>query len=554
MARSLAVLVTIAAALACASPALAATPFTVGTGYGHDLAVGTDGTGHVVWLTDEEPEDRVGYCRVPAGASTCDGESGFLDFPGTSAFSLNDDAQVFTPAPNVVVVLGSCFTCPTGAQDHVYRWISTNNGADFSGPTDEGDIALGGQSGYIDAASDVILGTEGGLFQAMDDPVPSPDTLELSLGGGGSFVYSPAVVYDPATDKAVHVINDLDTVKYAYLTDATPTAAELNTSPTAPLAANEWHTNNFLSSPEGDNDETHASAGPAGIFMTYRVFVPGNSRVGLRRFDPVSNTFGAPVYADGENTVDNNSLDLPHHSQDAGGRLHFVWRSLYDGNRLRYTRSDDGGATFTAPGNLAVRETFIDPIVEAGPSGTGFAVWKGTGGSEIRVVVIDPQPEPATGGGPGGGSDTSDPTVGGFGASDITLTPGQGTEFSFTTSEAGQALMTFHKRVKGLKVRQRGRRRCVPQTRRRLRQLRRRAGSRAEFRRLVRRRRCRTWKKVGQIRREVLAGRNTIVWNGRVAGRRLSPGLYEVRLTVRDGAGNVSSVERLRFRVRRARR
>jgi hypothetical protein len=115
-------------------------------------------------------------------------------------------------------------------------------------------------------------------------------------------------------------------------------------------------------------------------------------------------------------------------------------------------------------------------------------------------------------------------------------------------------VLSFHKRVKGLKVRQRGRRRCVPQTRGRLRRLRRSASSRAEYRRLLRQRSCRAWKRVGVIRREVAAGRNEIVWNGRVAGRRLSPGLYQARLVIRDAAGNPSRTERLRFRVQRRRR
>ena len=97
----------------------------------------------------------------------------------------------------------------------------------------------------------------------------------------------------------------------------------------------------------------------------------------------------------GRDPIDNNSLDYPHHSQDGSGRLHVVWRTLHDDGRLRYTRSDDGGATFSPAANLAMKETFIDPIVEAAPSGAGFAAWKGIGSSAIRVVPIDPQPEPA---------------------------------------------------------------------------------------------------------------------------------------------------------------
>jgi hypothetical protein len=549
MARSLAVLVTAVAALACASPALAATPFTGPTqGSGWDLAVGSDGTGHAVWLT-EEAGDRVQYCRVPAGGSACDGESDLISFPTGAAANAQGNAQVFTPAANKVVILASCWQCGSGGvTDRVFRWISTNNGVSFAAAVEVGRIDLNGETSYLNTG-DIGLGTSGTIFQAMDD---GPSTLEVNLGGGFPFVYSPTTALVPGMSKAVYAVNDLDTVKYAVFEDGNAgaiTAADLNT-------AGFWTTPNFLPAAEGDNDETHLSSGSAGVFLTYRYFDPNDNRVGLRRLDPVAETFGGPVHVEGPSVIDNNSADYPHHSQDAAGRLHIVWRTLYDGGRLRYRRSDDGGTTFMPVGNLAIRETFIDPIVEAGPAGTGFAIWGyGAGGATtVRIVPIDPQFEAEPGTGPGGGGDTTDPSVGGFSASDRTLTPGRGTEFTFTTSEAGQALLTFHKRVKGLKVRQRGRRRCVPRTRARLRRLRRSADSRAEFRRLVRRRRCKAWKKVGQIRREVLAGSNTIVWNGRVAGRRLRPGLYEVRLTVRDAAGNVSGAERLRFRVRRPRR
>ena len=227
-----------------------------------------------------------------------------------------------------------------------------------------------------------------------------------------------------------------------------------------------------------------------------------------------------------------------------------VWRTLYDGNRLRYTHSDSSGANFTAAANLATRETFLSPQVEAGPDGTGFAAWRS--GSSIRVVRIDPQPEPSGPGGPGG-PDTTPPTAGSPHIGDSTLTPGQGTTFTFTSSEAGVATLTVQKQVKGLKVKVRGKRRCVPQTKKRLRALRRRAGTPAAFRRLLRKSRCKAWKKIGSIRQAVTPGQNTIVWGGRIAGRKLRPGRYRALLVIRDSAGNVSRVERVLFRVLRPR-
>jgi hypothetical protein len=543
-------LLVLAGVLVSLAPAAnAATPFTAGVGYGHDLAVGPAGGGHVVWLKDETPADRLHYCRVPAGASACDAESTVLDFPDSDAPSANSigAAQVFTPVAGKVVIVASCWDCGSGGiADRTFRWISVNSGADFAVVDEVGDLGVGGQAGWYEPIN-TVLGTEGGIFQAMNSTLP-PETADVDLTPGpGLFVYSPAAVYDANLDRAVYAVNDLDVVKYAYRVDPDPTAGELN-------SAGNWVNNATLLGAEGDNDETHLSSGPAGIFLTYRYFVPNDTRIGLRRFDTTTNTFSAPLYAEGPDPIDDNSLDYPHHSQDGAGHLHFVWRTLHSGNRLRYTRSDDGGATFSPAANLAANETFIDPVVEAASSGTGFAAWRGNGSdTPIRVVVIDPQPEPAAPGGPGG-PDTTPPSVGGLAIGDPTLTPGQGTSFTFTSSEAGIATLTVQKQVKGLKVRVRGKRRCVPQTRKRLRALRRRAGSAAEFRRLLRTRRCKAYKKIGSIRQTVTPGQNTIVFRGRIAGRRLRPGRYRALLVIEDTAGNVSRVERIRFRVLRRRR
>jgi hypothetical protein len=126
---------------------------------------------------------------------------------------------------------------------------------------------------------------------------------------------------------------------------------------------------------------------------------------------------------------------------------------------------------------------------------------------------------------------------------DTTLFPGEAARFSFNSSEAGVAVLTIQKRVRGMKVRIRGRLRCVPQTRRRLRAL--------HGRPL---RRCKAYKKIGSIRQNVTPGRNTIIFNGRIAGRRLRPGRYRALLVIKDTAGNVSRVERISFRVLRRRR
>ncbi len=68
------------ACLAIPAGAQAATPFTAGSGASPDVAVGSDGTGHVVWQTGGE-NDQVGYCRVSAEATACN-RTELLSFPG----------------------------------------------------------------------------------------------------------------------------------------------------------------------------------------------------------------------------------------------------------------------------------------------------------------------------------------------------------------------------------------------------------------------------------------------------------------------------------------
>ena len=538
--------------LALAPAADAATPFTAGTGDGLDLAVGSDGTGHLAWVVDAA-DDRISYCRIPAGGGACDSESTFLDFSGLTSSAPSPQVQVFTPAAGKVVILATCTQCPSGDPAYkTFRFISTNNGVSFDAGIQVGSIQLSGQASYINSG-DVALSVFGATFQGQAGPSPG-STTTLSLGQSGA-VYGASTAVASAT-RAVYAVNDLDTVQYRVFSDpgtAGITAAELNAN-TMGVPTN-WSAVKFLSAPEGNNDETMLDSGPSGVYLTYRYGETSNPQVRLRKFDIGTGTFGAATSIDGpDDAIDNNGIGMTNHSQDASGRLHVIWRSLFSGNRLRYTRSDTSGANFSAPANLAANETFSEPVVEAGPDGNGFAAWRS--GTTIRAVRIDPQPEPGGGGpGPGGGGpDTTPPTAGSPRIGDSTLTPGQGTTFTFTTSENGVATLTVQKQVKGMKVKVRGKRKCVPQTRKRLRALRRRAGSPAAFRRALRRSRCKAYKRIGSITQRVTAGENTIVFNGRIAGRKLRPGRYRALLVIRDLAGNVSRTERVRFRVLRPRR
>ena len=539
-------LLALGALLALAPATQAATPFTAGTGNGHDLAVGSDGTGHVVWNIDEA-EDQVGYCRIPAGGTACDSESTLLAFPGASpsASSSGDHAQVFSPAPNKIVILASCIQCPTGdSSNNTYRFVSTNNGADFMDPVQVGDLELNGQSAFINT-SNVGLSVAGATFQGQNNSNP---TTHVALGSSPTYVYDASVVAGPSATKAVYAVNDLHTVWYRVFTDpvAPVTVPDLNT-------AGNWSGSPLLlPGAEGNNDETMLSSGPNGVYLTYRFKQPTENRLGLRKFDPATDTFGAASYIEGDDPIENSSIQESHHSQDASGRLHVVWRTLFSGNRLRYRRSDDGGATFTPAANLATDETFLSAKVEAGPAGTGFAAWRSSG-SSIRVVPIDPQPEPGRTRWWRSGHHAAD--RGRLQHRRLDAVPRRRHELQLQLErgrggraddpEAGQGHEGEDQGPAPLRAADRALA-CAPC-----------GGAPAATRRSgagCAGSRCTAYKRIGSIRQTVSPGRNTIRFSGRIAGRRLRPGRYRALLVITDTAGNVSRVERINFRVLRRRR
>ena len=378
----------LAAGLALPAFAQAATPFTAGVGKDPRIAVSDDGTGHVVWTVDGTPDSAM-YCRVPRNGAACD-VSATLAYPGAGDFQ-GRPTQVFAPAPGKVVAIGGCWNCAGGGiKERVVRWTSTDGGATFSAaeelttPDNSGggfDVRDG--DGLLLDGENIFVAIGGDKLQAL----PHPANQQV-VHSTFSTNYGPEVDRAPGTNTLVAATNDLDNVRYSVFTGGALSADAINTQ------AN-WSGPFDLVAPEGDNSESGLVSGPSGLFLHYRYFGATNSRMGIRRFDPATNAFGGPGYLDGENEVDDNSLDYPDATQDGSGRVHAVWRSLYDEGRLRYTVSDTTGTEYRIPGTIAARETFIDPEVGAAPDGSGFAVWEGIGQSPIRVVPLDPVVEPA---------------------------------------------------------------------------------------------------------------------------------------------------------------
>jgi hypothetical protein len=218
----------------------------------------------------------------------------------------------------------------------------------------------------------------------MNGTPPTTSTVTFTASG---IIASPAVTEVHGASQLLAASSDLDAVRFAVYSGPI-TAAGVNTQAS-------WIRDQPVPGADTNSTGTSLASGPSGTFLAYRRASLGDDRARLHRYDPVTRTVDAGREIQGADALDNDVFD-PDLAQDASGRLHAVWWSLLRGGRLRYRRSDDAGATFSAAGNLAASEPFNDPEVAAAPDGTGFAVWNGASGA-VRVVELDPQAEPADG-------------------------------------------------------------------------------------------------------------------------------------------------------------
>ncbi|HEX2234311.1 MAG TPA: hypothetical protein VHG69_13210 [Thermoleophilaceae bacterium] len=523
------------ACLIVAAPALGATPVQM-SGAGAavpDIAVDAGGTAHIVWVDGVADPEVAGYCQLVRGGggpSNCEALSGSAPFVGTRA-------HVFT-RPNEVIVAHGRFG-PNVSENGLWSDRSVDNGLTFP-PANRSRIA--------DRADPA---------EAVYGPGDTITTITEFTTGGAIVQNAPAFNAGvPETDEAVVASTNSEEAAIG-LHEGRPVAVydlqvnpgrlawRMHSSGDINVAAN-WGAEQTITS-----DGITTAFGPSlaggsnGLFLFWQQ--TGSPDTGwVSKF--TGSGWSPPVQIVGEGF---GSYDL---HQDPAGRLHAIWDA---GSAIRYRSSDDG-VNWSPAVDIARGGSYGGVRVAAAADHQGFAVWDSPNG----VMAVPLEALPAQ----GGGSDTTRPVVSGFGIGDRTLLPGQGTVFTFNSSEAGTATLTIERRVPGLRLRQRGRTRCLQQTRRRLRNLRRslarqpavrRLRGRARSRRLaglIRRRRCRAFRRIGRITQVVTPGRNTIVFSGRVAGRRLRPGRYRARLVIRDAAGNVSRTETVLFQVLRPRR
>ncbi|HZN87392.1 MAG TPA: hypothetical protein VFB44_00310 [Thermoleophilaceae bacterium] len=543
LARTLAVAALGLGALFAAGSAQAAPPIVVGQATfdgAPDIAVDPGGTAHIAWNDSAPAIDEVRYCRLARGAGGCADSETFVGIQPGDQDSVHGRAHVFFSAPNAVTVFHQRGLTGSG---HMMANRSTDGGLTFGARNRTGvsfsnsaapDEAVYGPGNSITAITEV---TTAGVFVQNGSPLdntPSLGEAQLLSSDSGE---DASIGIDPADNKPVAVYEiQSDPAQLAWRKLAgSPTEANINTPA-------QWGPQNILSADHiSAADGTALAGGPNGLFLFFQQRQP--DRGWVSKF--TGSGWTAPVLiSDGRPF---NQYDL---HQDASGRLHAVWNA-YSDERLRYTWSDDG-VNWSAAVDIARGESYPDVRVAAAADHQGFAVWN-RGGPDVMAVPLEALPEPPVS--PDVPPlDTTAPAVSGFGISGTTLLPGQGASFVFNATEAGTAVLTIQKRVKGLKMKKGGRLRCVPRTRKLLRRLRSSVDSAVAYRRLLRKRRCKVYKGIGRIRQAVGAGTNTIVFNGRIAGRKLGPGRYRALLKLTDLTGNVSRTEVVRFRVLRRRR
>jgi hypothetical protein len=366
-----------------ASSASAATPFTAGAGNEPAVVVGTDGTGHVAWQVTGS-DTKVGYCRVTAQAGACN-RTEPLSFPGGGGANDAGRPQVFAPSAGRVVIVATCSQCgtPSDTTNRTYRWTSSDNGGSFGAPAEVGRGSTTGGFGTL-LADESFVGVEGSEAKAAELTGAAPVQFTSFVTTFGS-----DIVRDTASNQLVAVTNNLSVIRNGAFRGATLSVAEINNS-------SNWVADQGLIGQEPANRGQSLAAGPRGVFMAYESSLGSDERAGLRKYNPAIWAFGSPTYVEGADPIDADP-DYVDSFQDAAGRLHLAWLSLHDGGRLRYRVSDTAGNNLSAAANLAAHDSFVEPELGAGGDGRGFATW--TSGGEVRVVALDPQPEPVAPGG-----------------------------------------------------------------------------------------------------------------------------------------------------------
>jgi hypothetical protein len=349
-------LVAAAALAATAAPASAASPFDLPEQGTHpSLALGADGTGHVVYTDDPFAVDAAHYCRLPAGATACSHTATLKPPDGhvDDAFAVLDGATIRVVMPRYV-------------EGDVFQWTAPAAGGPFTGPV---EIAPNG-SHTGETSSAVLLNPGGALTLASWNPLAYVQTIppgtEVQLPDP-SYAFDLDVAYVPGS-------GDQIAAGYSIPNSGDSTVAF-------------WR-NGAGPSTLGAGSEPELSGGPAGVFLTYRLERPGlgfSDRIAVRRLEGAG--FGAARHVGREVGY------FPQVFQAGDGDdalVYAMWRLNGSPNEVRLATSGDRARGFGKAGTIARDSRAVSHFeADAIADGTGWAVWAHISRAPITVLPLE---------------------------------------------------------------------------------------------------------------------------------------------------------------------
>jgi hypothetical protein len=353
-------------ALATASPAGAASPIVIGPGRDASVAVDAGGTAHVAYNDNATADQRVHYCRLPRGSTTC-GSAQTLTLPGSTV----SRPYVFTEG-GTVRILAYRYGFPSGSFGQDVLLTSTDGGDHFGQPVSVGTLQ----------ADDAVAGPGAGISIVSAAQSNSPAYQLVPTDGSAA-----AVGYAKLSESAPYHTS------VGLLEGKTPVVA--SDDGTAKRALYSVYRGGDLHDPGSwrggllnDGAVSQVAGGPAGVFVLndvtardggheLRVYVLGDNNEFSRGSGGVS---AAPGFA---------AATL---IEDPGGVLHAVYAP---GTRL-FDVAAPGTTEFGRETELVTDTEFSGLRAAAGIDHAGVAVWH-TGPGEVHATrLVSTASSPAT--------------------------------------------------------------------------------------------------------------------------------------------------------------
>lgn len=341
----------------------------LGLGKDPSVAMASSSFAYVAFNGVESSHPPVHYCEVLNDASTprCQ----FAQTLTPPVDTVTPPFVLATAGSDVVRVLTARYGFSSGPFNQTLLYTSAPARAPFGDPVSVGAVSpFGGEA--IPGPGGSISITNGASAQHSFQAVPT----DGSSAGDGSAALSQSYPYEGSVGLSgqatpVVVSNDGATSPTSAFT-VYKGAGSLNDGAnwSAPVVV-------------GQGDHGHLAGGPTGLYLMLHSKT-GGEHLELRRFDGTS--FGAAKPVPGTAASGAESFLV----QDPSGELHVLWA---DGSQLKYTVSDDEGASWLSPVVVATEPRFSGLRAAVGPDNhAGFAVWTADGadGSHVHTAKLAP--------------------------------------------------------------------------------------------------------------------------------------------------------------------